>query len=274
MKSLIFIPDYGEDSLAVAEALEHVRRFAGGSFFVRTVAARPFNTIHTSFLLQQLNWALDKEEAKETIFYLNTDPRTHTKEVAHAAAGSPLVAAFLKNKAVVLSPNAEFCLSLVKGDIEKLYEVRVAADGSQFRSRDVFTIAVGQALKGDITSLLGAELSPDANISALPEGIFVLHSDNYGNIKMFLQKGALDTQGIREGEEVTVSMNGKKISGIRVASTIFTVPVGTVVLAPGSSGPKEDPYFEISLRFNGDASQSAAALFGRPEPGTTVSISR
>lgn len=272
MKSLIFIPDYGIDALAVSEVLESIRRSARAPFFVHTVPARPFNTIHTSFLLQQLSRVLDTAQAKETVFFLNTDPRTHTPKAVEAAQGSPLVAAFLKNQALVLSPNAGFCLSFIKDEIGKLYEVKVAADGSQFRSRDIFATVVAQALASDIVSLLGQELSPKETIPALPEGAFVLHADNYGNIKVFLQKDSLEKQGIREGDEVKVTIGEKTVSGIRVSSTIFTIPPGSIVLAPGSSGPKDNPYYELSVRFNGNVKQSAADIFGWPEPGTQVSL--
>lgn len=274
MKSLVFIADYGSDALATSEVLEAIRRFAGAPFFVHVVASRPFNTINTAFLLEQLHRGMDENQVKQTVFFLNTDPRTHTKEVVHAAGGSIFVVAYLRGGAVVMTPNAGYCLSLVKQNIEKLVEVRVAADGTQFRSRDIFSPVVARALTGDIAPFLGSELSAEERVPDIPSGIFLLHNDNYGNMKLFLQKKALELQKIYEGDEITIQIGQQRKEGVRVASTIFTVLPGTMALAPGSSGPKDNPYYELSVRFDGDVKQSAADAFGWPEPGEQIFLFR
>lgn len=272
MKSLVFIADYGSDALATSEVLENIRRFAGAPFFVRIIASRPFNTIHTSFLLEQLHRGMDEYQVGQTVFFLNTDPRTHTKEVVQAAGGSVFVAAYLRGGAIVLTPNAGYCLSLIKNNIEKLVEIKVAADGTQFRSRDIFSSVVAKALAEDIDSFFENELSVEEKIPNVPSGVFLLHNDNYGNMKLFLQKKELVRQGIYEGDEIAVQVGQQRKENVCVASTIFTVLPGVMALAPGSSGPKDNPYYELSVRFNGDATQSAADTFGWPEPGAQVSL--
>jgi len=272
MKSLIFITDYGSDALATSEVLQGIRRFVEASFFAHVVPTRPFNTIHTSFLLEQLYRGMDKDQALQTVFFLNTDPRIHTKEAIQAAGGAPLVAAYLRSGAVVITPNSGYCLSFVKQAIEKLVKINVAADGTQFRSRDIFALVVAKALIGNLASLFEKELSIVDTVPELPSGTFLLHTDNYGNMKLFLQKEALELQKIYEGDEISIQVGQKRVGGIRVAFNIFAVVPGSMVLAPGSSGPKDNPYYELSVRFDGDSKKSAASLFEWPDPGTSISF--
>ncbi|MBI4142262.1 SAM-dependent chlorinase/fluorinase [Candidatus Uhrbacteria bacterium] len=271
MRPLIFIADYGTDPLAVTEAIIAVRQYARAAFSVDVVASRPFNTVHTGFLLDQLQRGFGKDGAR-AVFYLNTDPRTQTTEATVAAAGSPLVAAQLQNGAWVITPNAGHCLSFVRGTIARLATIHVAADGSQFRSRDVFPLAVAAALDGTLPSLFGSDL-PHSTIPPLPDDPIVLHCDNYGNIKTSLTQRILSTLGCSWGDEVRVRIGGHEFR-VPMLPTIFSDRPGRMVLAPGSSGDPAHPYFEISVRFNGDAAASAAAKFGWPEPGTPVACAK
>jgi S-adenosylmethionine hydrolase len=272
MKSLIFIADYGDDSLATSEALSAIRQHAVVPFVAEIVHARPFNTVHTGFLLEQLSRGITKEQGRDTVFFLNTDPRIQTKELVQDAKGAPLYAAFLDNDSVVITPNAGYCLSFVKERIIKLVEVNVSAAGTQFRSRDIFAKTVAKALDGKLQEDLGQEISiVDHVLDRFQESI-VLHVDNYGNIKTSITQQVLQQQGIGMGDTVEVSIAGKQ-DNMKVGNTIFSVAPGSLVFAPGSSGDKSSPYFEASLRFDGESfSQSASQVFGNPDPGAVVKV--
>jgi S-adenosylmethionine hydrolase len=267
MRSLVFIADYGSDPLAVTEAMVAIRRQTTTEFSVDVVASRPFNTVHTGFLLEQIQRGFGKDGAR-AVFFLNTDPRTQTTEATVAAAGSPLVAAQLQNGAWIITPNAGHCLSFVRAQVVRLAEIHVAADGSQFRSRDIFPRAVAAALDGTLATLLGSDLSL-TTIPLPPNEPTVLHCDNYGNVKTSWTQRALAALGCAWGDEVRVRIGSREFRA-PMLQTIFADRPGRMVLAPGSSGDEEAPYFELSVRFSGDASVSAAAEFGWPEPGTPV----
>lgn len=269
-KSLILIADYGVDSLATTEAILAVRRRTTIPFSADTVASRPFNTLHTGFLADQLQRGFPQGEGRNTVFYLNTDPRTQTTEATIAAAGSSLVVAELRNGAIIVTPNAGYCLSYVKGSIIRLAEINVAAAGSQFRSRDIFPIAVAHALSETLAGITGKELSIDT-IPDPPKAFTVLHIDNYGNIKTSFTHRAFEAGGMVWGGAVRVRLAGVTMDAT-VSPTIFGSIPGKLVLAPGSSGDQENPFFELSIRYDGDCRISAGSSFGWPEPGSVLEI--
>lgn len=271
MKKLIFIADYCADPLATNEALLAIRRHTKKPFEVNTVAARPFNTLSTGFLLEQLSRRLSPAEAKNTVFFLNTDPRIHTTGATDDAEGASLVAAFLKNGAVVLATNSGWCLSFAKHFIQRVAEVRVSKKGSQFRSRDIFPPVVAAALTGSLSSKCLKPLATNS-IPERPDEHVVLHVDNYGNIKLSLTKRDLEGFGIGWGDWTGVRIGKGKPVRARVLPTIFADGPGTLVIAPGSSGDPRNPYCELSVRFDGDHKRSAASLFGWPDPGTKLQI--
>lgn len=272
MKSIFLIADYGSDDLATTEVVSALRNLLSEPVFIERVAARAFNTLNTGFLLEQLERGLSSDQASQAVFFLNTDPRTHTKDVAAKAEGSGLYAAVLESGATVISPNAGYCLSFIKEKIEKLSVVNLPAAGTQFRSRDIFPHAVVPAVEGRLEEVLGTEVSLDL-IPDLPKGFFVLHNDNYGNIKTSYTKRDLEEARYSEGDIIRVLIGSKEYEAC-IASTIFTIPPGNLVCAPGSSGDPQNPYIETSLRYNGNPKESAAVLFDWPEPGTTVIINK
>ena len=113
-KSLIIIADYCIDALATAEVILAVQRHTKVPFPVVPVAARPFNTIHTGFLLDQLERSMSPMQARQNVFFLNTDPRTHQDRGIVDAEGAPLIAAFLRSGAVAIGPNAGSTFSFLR----------------------------------------------------------------------------------------------------------------------------------------------------------------
>lgn len=270
MPHLILIADYGSDGLASTEAILATRRAAATPFTVDLVASRPFNTIHTAFLLDQLHRGIPKGRGADTTFFLNTDPRTQTENGVAAAEGAPLVIATLDTGAHIVTPNAGHCLSLVRPRITSLALARCSAAGSQFRSRDVFPAVVGAVIDGNVAAVTGDTLSID-HVPPMPPEFIVLHIDNYGNVKTSFTERDRMTLGIAWGEEIELQL-GATTMRIPVVENIFAESAGSLVFAPGSSGDRTNPGFEVSLRYAGDCSASAGAVFGHPEPGSNFAV--
>lgn len=270
MKTIVLIADYGTDSLAVGEVCLSLYRHLASPLPIQVVASRPFNTVHTGFLLDQLQRHLPAGEGANYVFFLNTDPRTHTEAETSNAEGSPLYVAELANGVRVVTPNAGYCLSFVKGSIAKLWKAKCPADGTQFRSRDLFPRIVAAVADG-----AAAELQEPAQVDVVPDrpaGFLVLHTDNYGNIKTSFTKAEADRLGLSWGDSVVVSMSQREFL-VPLRQTIFADKPGELVFAPGSSGDPADPCLELSVRYAGSVeAASAGQLFGFPEPGTAIKI--
>lgn len=270
MKAIVLIADYGTDSLAVGEVSLALSRHLIAPLPIHVVASRPFSTIHTGFLLDQLQRHLPSGEASQYVFFLNTDPRTHTEAETANAEGSPLYVARLANGAWVVTPNAGHCLSFVKPSIAELWKARCPADGTQFRSRDLFPSVVAAVANGAAAELLDS--AQTSVVPDLPAGYVVLHTDNYGNVKTSFTKAEASRLGLGWGDSAVVSM-AKREFLVPLRQTIFADKPGELVFAPGSSGSPADPCLELSVRYAGNVeAASAAQLFGSPEPGTPIRI--
>ncbi|MFH1430440.1 MAG: hypothetical protein ABIG71_02865 [Candidatus Uhrbacteria bacterium] len=272
MQHLILIADYGDDDLASTEAVLATRRQTTVDFTVDVVATRPFNTIHTAFLLDQLHRGVPSDRGSEYTFFLNTDPRTQTEDGVHAAEGAPLVIATLDSGVRVVTPNAGLCLSLVRNRITSLALAHCDAAGSQFRSRDLFPTVVAAILNGDTASVTGNLLSIE-RVPTMPPDFVLLHTDNYGNMKTSFTARDREKLGLTWGAEVQVHFAGKSMR-VPVVENIFAKPAGTLVFAPGSSGDPANPFFEFSLRYSGNCTSSAASIFGNPEPGSDIEFQK
>lgn len=270
MHSIILIADYGTDSLAIAEVVTAIRRSTTQPFSFDVVASRPFNTIHTGFLLAQLHEQLLPSSGAGTIFYLNTDPRTHTSEGVVRAEGAPLVHALLTSGAQVITPLAGHCLSLVKSHVAQLHLIPSKSAGSQFRSRDLFPQVIASVLDGSIATHHGPSFAVE-RIPNVPPGTHVLHIDNYGNIKTSFTERDRASLRLEWGSDALIRLTGREVR-VPIVENIFARPAGTLVFAPGSSGDPANPYFELSIRFAGNVRRSAAEYFQWPEPGTTLHV--
>ncbi len=256
------IADYGDlHDLAFAEvtqSLEH--ELAGLSPTIYTYAVPAFDTIATGFALAQT--ALNSKLGTHHKFFVNTAPRKDDLQPRTKNAGEGFVYAKLKNGCEICVVNSGYSLSFVR---EAAVEVRVidcSAEGSQFRSRDVFPRAFARVLRGD-RDILGADMM-DA-IPAPPEGV-VCYTDGYGNLKCAVDPAEL--QSII-GKYVVLEINGRQ-QVARVSQGIFGVADGEFSLSAGSSGwtlpsGKRVQFAEVIKRGG-----NAARQFGRPPGGVPV----
>jgi len=263
MKYIDFIADYGEitghDDLAFSEVCGKLcsEFYKKGLDFplIKCLSVRPFNTVETGFVVAQL--AYNSGLGRNHIVYHNTAPRKDTLTARSKNEGEFLAVAELPNGVRIIGVFGGYTFSFIK-EKAKVYKVKCARDGSQFRSRDVFPPCVADlAVWADkeLTDwpLLGEEVT---DIPSMPENV-ILSIDGYGNIKTNLQ----NITDIKE-----VSLNGKT-QQVATGDGIFSVADGELIVAPGSSGFNGEYFTEICLRGG-----SASTLFGRPTPGDKIEV--
>lgn len=141
----------------------------------------------------------------------------------------------------------------------ELRGLAVSAEGSQFRSRDVFPPAFAKIARGDRSDIRDAlQGIPNAPSEA------VCYTDGYGNLKT-----TVDFSKFTLGTDVLVSLNGHAVKA-KVVEGIFGVADGGFCISQGSSGwvdasGKPRRMTEIVRRGG-----NAAAAFGNPPGGAVV----
>jgi len=256
-----FIADYGSktgvDDLAFSEVDRRLtEEFAalGMDFpIIKNLSVTPFNTIETGFDVAQL--AHNSKLSATHIIYHNTAPRKDELSARSNNAGEFLAVSELPNGVRVIGVCGGYTFSFLG---TKVYRVKCAIEGSQFRSRDIFPACVaslaahaGQPLQ--TWPLLGEEVW---DLPPVPENV-VCSVDGYGNIKTNVR--LVGTARIAE-------INGLSMP-LSTGTGIFAVPDGGLIMAPGSSGWNGQTFSEICLRGG-----SAATKFGNPKPGDKIVI--
>jgi hypothetical protein len=251
------IADYGDlHDLAFAEVRERLyAELKDDRFVIETVAVPAFDTVATGFVLAQL--AVNSRLGSHHKFYVNTAPRKDDLTPRTRNAGEGLAYAKLPNGVEIVAVNSGNSLSFVRDAASALQAVKVSAEGSQFRSRDVFPPAFGKIAHGDYTAL-GADLKDE--VPAMPREC-VCYTDGYGNLKTTVDIGKL---AAIKGKDVILSVNGKQEIA-RVTDGIFGVKDGEFVVSTGSSGWGGLKLTEIVKR-GGNAAKS----FDNPPGGAIV----
>lgn len=259
MKPFIhLIADYGIGDPAFSEVIARLKRFAPEAEIVPT-AVPPFSTLATGFWIGQLGLY---DPPNNAVIYANTAPRKDSTAPRRDNVGEPLVFAQLTNGVRIVGTHAGYCFSFVKEAIKEFQSVKVDLAGSQFRSRDIFPDAVARITRNDY-SILGHPL-PTATIPDVPKKR-IAFIDGYGNIKITIRRNEWYASRTQKVECTTVAINGIS-KRVAIANGIFSVPAGSLVIAPGSSGGN-NPFLEISKR-----SGSAAEEFNYPIVESTVMI--
>jgi hypothetical protein len=249
------IADYGPGDLAFAEVAQRLKlRLPDAEPLYTPVPA--FATLAAGFCVAQLG--LNPAPAG-TLVYHNVAPRSDDEEARADNEGERLAFARLPTGVRVIGVNAGYAFSFVRDAAEVLRWVSAPAEGSQFRSRDLFPEALGAIVAGHPGALAG-ELPP-AQIPGVP-GSHVAYADGYGNLKTTLERAALD---VPPGTAVRVRIGARELSA-------SVSEEGELALAPGSSGwtgadGEETRFMELFLR-GGSAWES----FGRPDVGARVEI--
>jgi S-adenosylmethionine hydrolase len=250
------IADYGIGDPAFSEVV-HRLKYEDASLEIHPTAVPPLSTVATGFWIEQLG--LHNPTFDDLLIYSNTAPRIDDLEPRVANKGGELCYARLESGPEVVAVDAGYNFSFVKERIATLRRIDVAISGSQFRSRDYFPEKVAEIADGDLTSV--AEEKRLDDIPDSPQNT-VCHVDGYGNIKTTIRTSEFDL----EPDHVDIEL-GEQSHTVSVASGVFAVEQGKLVIAPGSTGG-DDSYLEISQRGG-----SAANRFGDPSPGDDIQFS-
>ncbi len=257
------IADYGSiDDMAFAEVRQALRYALRDKIAHMEASSVPaFDTVATGFKLAQLS--LNHRMGHRQLFYVNTAPRREHDKPRQNNHGEGLVYAKLKNGSQIVAVNSGFSLSFIKDHCETIRVINCSAEGSQFRSRDVFPSAFGLIAHGDY-SQLGAVIEP-SEIADIPKHV-ICYTDGYGNIKTSIDAKEIETI---KGQHITIEIAGE-VHKARVSDGIFQSVEGDLVMSAGSSGWVSADglrlsFVEISLR-----GSSASRLFNHPKSGSEV----
>jgi len=255
------VADYGAGDLAFAEVVQRIKLHLPGAEPVLTPVPS-FSTLAVGFCVAQLGM---NEAPPDTLIYHNVAPRQDDEHARAQNAGERLAFARLPSGVRVVGVNAGNAFSFVREVAEELRWAAVAAEGSQFRSRDLFPQAVA-AVALNKPDALSDPIEP-ADIPEVPPGPLA-YTDGYGNLKTTVRQ---DERKYGSGMRLRVQIGD--ITQVAVANDgSFSVKPDQLAFAPGSSGWK-DPngrhvcWMELFLR-NGNAWK----LFGRPSIGAQIKL--
>src|SRR5215212_11759825 len=170
------IADYGHGDLAFAEVVQRIKLHLPDAEPVLTPVP-PFATIAAGFCIAQLG--LNPAPAG-TIIYHNVAPREDDEQARAENAGERLAYARLPTGVRVVGVNAGHAFSFVRDPAEELRWAAVPAEGSQFRSRDLFPQAAAAIALGRPDAL--ADPVRRAVIPEVPRS-HIAYIDGYGNLK-------------------------------------------------------------------------------------------
>jgi hypothetical protein len=255
------VADYGVGDLAFAEVAQRIKLHLPDAEPLYTPVA-PFATLAAGFCVAQLGL---NPAPPGTVVYHNVAPREDEEEAREGNEGERLAYALLPNGVRVIGVNAGHTFSFVHEAAEELRWASVPAEGSQFRSRDLFPEAAADIALGR-PGALGQEIERHA-IPGVPEDR-VAYVDGYGNLKTTVEHGPLD---VEPGTSVRVRVGTEELAAV-ASDGSFGVAEGKLAFAPGSSGwsrgdGTEVCWMELFLR-GGNAWEA----FGRPEVGARVEI--
>ena len=248
---LTIVADYGVGDLAFAEVRQRLAALLPEAD-VAAIPVPPFDTVSAGFCVAQLAFG---DGPAGRVVYANVAPREDSDRPRADNAGEELVAARLPGDVLVVGVAAGASMSFLADSGVLLRRVAVPAEGSQFRSRDVFPQAVARLARGD-DALLADPVTVDP-----PPHRAVAYADGYGNLKTTWYDAPAPP-----GTRVSVRIGDATATAV-VADGVFTVPAGELSFAPGSSGWHGRAAYELFAR-----GASAADLFDHPRAGTPVEV--
>lgn len=280
-RHIVVIADYGKEDPAFTEVNMRIRGLVpGGVASIENIAVDPFSTTQTGFWAAQVaqNWIdlmalkrklgapgpiVDDDEPRLYI-YLNTAPRKDSKAAREQNEGEKLIYARLARDIEVIGVNSGESFSFVKEIAAEFRPVIVSANGSQFRSRDTFPVPLAAVMQERYEHTLGHTF-PSSEIPDF-ERNRIGHIDGYGNLKLTTPHS--EFAGVEEGGTIRVVI-GSVERYATYHSGMFCIAEGQLCVAPGSSGPKGNPFLEISVRGG-----SAQRHFENPAVESTVAFGK
>jgi hypothetical protein len=255
------IADYGFGDLAFAEVVQRIKFYLPDAEPMLTPVPA-FSTLAAGFCVAQLGL---NEAPAGTIIYHNVAPREDDEQARASNAGEGLAFARLSTGVRVIGVNAGHAFSFVRDVAQELRWAAVPAEGSQFRSRDLFPQAAAAIALGQANAV--AEQINASDIPYIPQNC-IAYIDGYGNLKTTIKS---DAQNVGLGSTVRVRIGEVEQQAIATDGS-FAVESGQLAFAPGSSGwtntdGEQTCWMELFLR-GGNAWES----FARPPVGTPIQI--
>ena len=257
------IADYGHGDLAFAEVVQQIKRQLPDAEPLLTPVPA-FATLAAGFCIAQLG--LNAAPAG-TLIYHNVAPRQDEAAERVEDAGERLAFARLPTGVRVIGVNAGYTYAFIRAAAAELRWAAVPAEGSQFRSRDLFPQAAAAIALGQPDAL--GEPLKRTEIPQPPRNQ-IAYIDGYGNLKTTV---AHDAQTPPSGTSVRVRIGGVEQDAV-VSDGSFAVRPGQLAFAPGSSGwpaarGGEVRWMELFLRGG-----NAWDAFGRPSIGSRIQLIR
>ena len=274
MKKLIVISDYTSGELACLEIQTAIEGFLKKrenlniNFLTSTS-----NTIHAAFLLSQIVYTEERyRDPQETVIFINVDPRLQKQERIKEAEGAIGLIVKLASGIYITGPNTGYVFSLIKDKIAAVYSYDILSKGSQFRSRDLYSRVIAHLIDYLEDELELEQVNP--NMINTFRDFHVGHIDNFGNLKTTITRE--DLKGKYEYmDEVKITI-GKITHTAKYVDNLFGGEVGELVIYPGSSGHRDNPYLEISAwsHFGNDdtTSKTGRNFFPEAKPGDGIEI--
>src|SRR3712207_5297910 len=217
------IADYGHGDLAFAEVVQRIKLHLPDAEPVLTPVP-PFATIAAGFCIAQLGL---NPAPVGTIIYHNVAPREDDAEARTNNAVERLAFGALRGGGRVAGVSAGPAYSFVGVAAGEVGGAGVPAEGSQFRSRDLFPQAAAAIAVGEPDAL---DTKIDrTDIPDVPRNR-VAYVDGYGNIKT-----SIPSRGGKKTLKVRVRIGGAEMEAI-ASDGSFAVEPGQLAFAPGSSG--------------------------------------
>lgn len=269
MKNLIIVADYCSDSLTTQELrsafLGHLSQpFTNQLSFVYSTPA----TIHTAYLIRQILITERRlGDPNNLVIFANTDPRLQTVKGVKLSQGAQFVIAKLKDGAWLCGPNAGYCFSLIRDEIEYLYLYPGLDKGTQFRSRELY-MRIAALLVEEKQDEMELEEIRNTEIPNLDK-FYIGHIDNYGNIKTTIPHSHLKGK-YEYGEKIKITIDKETKEAI-YTDNMFGLEPDVLVLTPGSSGMPDDPYLELVI-WQHYPDSSACKVFPQAKPGDEVKV--
>ncbi len=272
MKKLIVVADWSSDSLACQEvrsAIEgYLKDHNGG--LITFIQSTP-STIHTAFLISQIVEVEDRYgKPLEMVIFQNTDPRLHSDNPLKNGEGAQPIILRLQSGIYLCGPNAGYNYSLIKSRIAETYIYKGLNLEGQFHSRDLYARIAAHLMDEMEDELELEEVS--SNLIPVLSGFYIGHIDNYGNIKTLVTheniKGKYEL-----GDFITIKINGVEKKA-KYVSSLFGGTPGELVIYPGSSGSRDNPYMEVSVwrHFTEKNPTTGINEFNFPKPGMRVEL--
>jgi len=250
------VADYGTGDLAFAEVSQRLKHLLP-EVEVLTTSTPPFSTLNTGFIIAQL---AIYNPSDNLFIFSNTAPRKDDAQKRQNNQGEIFKYALLDNDVEVCAVDAGYCFSFIKSHIKDFREIKVANQGSQFRSRDFYPQAIASIISGQKDKYLGNNFPLD-NIPDIPENR-LMHIDTYGNLKTTIRQSQIK---LKSGQKIRIIINQQTHTGI-YANASFAVKSGDLAFAPGSSGG-DNPFMEIFLRLG-----NAFLHFAKPKVEAKITV--